>query len=78
MYGLNLSSFANWFPTQFSMLHDIVAKIPKKTIVVWSVTANNFEDSGPNSIQRIYPVSFVDAAQLLWWNRGKVVGGIVR
>jgi hypothetical protein len=46
MYGLNLSSFANWFPTQFSMLHDIVAKIPKKTIVVWSVTATISKTAG--------------------------------
>jgi hypothetical protein len=37
MHGLNLSNFAHWLPTQYSMVRDIVDSIPNDAVVVWSI-----------------------------------------
>lgn len=74
LHGLNLSNFTHWFPTQYSMINDIVARIPKNTIVVWSISHVNFDDQGVNSIQRVYPMSLAAAVRLLAWGTGQPGG----
>ena len=76
MHGLNLANFTNWFPTQHSMLRDIIAKIPEGTTVVWSIAHSNFTNEGLTAIQRVYPIALGDAGRLLWWGHGAAVGGL--
>lgn len=52
--SVNLSYFANWFPTQYPMAVDLVESAPKNTTVVWSVGHQNFFPSA--GIKGIYPI----------------------
>jgi hypothetical protein len=63
--GINLAQFSHWFPTQYSMMRDIVPLIPRGTLVVWSVGHQNFY--GSNSVQRVYPIGLANALRLEWW-----------
>src|SRR2546423_434979 len=63
--SLNLSYFANWFPTQFALLQDIVPSIPKGTTVVWSLGSVNFWPS--TGVQRVYPIGAANAVRYLLW-----------
>jgi hypothetical protein len=63
--SLNLSSFANWFPTQLALAQDLAPLIPKGTTVVWSVGWQNF--GGNAGIQRIYPIGPGNALRYLAW-----------
>ena len=40
--SLNIATFANWIPTQYPQIEEIISSIPKETIVVWSIGYNNF------------------------------------
>jgi len=78
MHGLNLSYFAHWFPTQYSMVRDIVDSIPDDTLVVWSIGHNLFflGDATFDVVQTTYPVSFADAFKMLRWNGGVPLRGL--
>jgi len=78
LHALNLSNFSNWFPTQLALIREIVQRIPPRTLVVWSIGHGNFSGigSGPLSIQRVYPIGFLDAARLTWWNYGRAPQGL--
>jgi hypothetical protein len=78
MHGLNLSNFAHWLPTQYSMVRDIVESIPNDTLVVWSVGHQNFFLNGAafDIVQSIYPVSFADAYKMVRWNGGVPLRGL--
>ncbi len=51
--SINLSSFSNWFPTQYAIALEIIDTIPEKATVVWSLGHQNFN---PGDIQRVYPL----------------------
>ena len=80
MHGLNLSSFAHWLPTQYSMVRDIVESIPNDTLVVWSIGHQHFFLDGASSdiVQPVYPVSFADAFKMIQWNGGVPLRGLSR
>ena len=75
MKGINLASFAHWFPTQLSEVRDIVAAIPANTIVVWSVGHQNFRPI--NAIQRVYPISILDGLKIILSSKGKPPNGLL-
>jgi hypothetical protein len=63
--SFNLSSFANWFPTQLPLVQDLAPLIPKNTTVVWSIGWQNF---GPSTgIQLVYPIGLANALRYLAW-----------
>ena len=64
-HSINLSNFANWFPTQYSLVEDIIPFIPKGTTVVWTIGYQNFEHM--NAVHRIYPIKFSNALWYIWW-----------
>jgi hypothetical protein len=78
LHALNLSNFSNWFPTQLALIREIVQRIPPRTLVVWSIGHGNFSGigSGTLSVQRVYPIGFLDAARLMWWNYGRAPQGL--
>jgi hypothetical protein len=81
MHGLNLSHFAHWLPTQYSMVRDIVDSIPNDTLVVWSIGHQSFFlEGGPSFdvVQPTYPVSFADAFKMIEWNGGVPLRGLAR
>jgi len=63
--SVSLSQFAHWFPTQHSMVRDMVAAIPKGTVVVWSIGHQNLVPS--TGISRAYPVGWGNALRYLSW-----------
>lgn len=63
--SLNLSSFANWLPTQLALVRDLIPKIPKGTTVVWSVGWINFQQQ--TNIQNVYPIGIANAGQYFLW-----------
>lgn len=63
--SINLAQFANWLPTQYPLIRDLVGSIPPGTTVVWSVGHQNF--LAANSIQRVYPIDWRTALQYLAW-----------
>ena len=79
MHGLNLSNFANWFPTQLGLARQIAGHIPPEASVVWTVGHRNFSGlgNGELAIQRIYPIGVADALRLTWWNSGSVPKGLL-
>ena len=61
----NLSSFANWFPTQYPLVQDLLPALPKNTLVVWSVGHQNFfENPG---IHPRYPIGLRNLPRYLGW-----------
>jgi len=78
IHGLNLSNFAHWLPTQYSMVRDIVESIPNDTLVVWSIGHQNFFLNGAafDIVQSTYPVSFADAYKMVRWNGGVPLRGL--
>jgi hypothetical protein len=79
LHAINLSNFSNWFPTQLALIREIAKRIPPRTLVVWSIAHGNFSGigSGNLSIQRVYPIDFLDAARLTWWNSGRMPKGLL-
>jgi hypothetical protein len=63
--SINLAQFANWLPTQYPLIRDLVGSIPQGTTVVWSVGHQNF--LAANNIQRVYPIDWWTALQYLAW-----------
>ena len=61
--SVNLAAFANWLPTQFALLEDIVDSIPPGTRVVWSIGQSNFGDF--RIWPRVYPLKVSAIAKLL-------------
>jgi hypothetical protein len=55
-HSLNLSTFANWFPTQLAMVRDVVHDIPPGTTVVWSVGQSNFLQKIGLAVTTAYPI----------------------
>jgi hypothetical protein len=71
-HGLNLSNFANWFPTQISEIEDLIGSIPKQTLVVWTVGSQNFSgiSTGSLAIERVYPLHWSDLLRMSVAERG--------
>ncbi len=64
--SLNLSSFANWFPTQYPLVQDLIPILAPGTTVVWSIGHQNlFPVGGP--IHDVYPVGVKNVARYLRW-----------
>lgn len=61
----NLSSFANWFPTQYPLLQDLLPVLDKDTLVVWSIGHQNFFEA--TAIRPRYPVGLRNAARYVSW-----------
>ena len=51
----NLATWTNWFPTQYAQFSDLVAHIPRGTVVVWSIGYLNFVDA---AIRPAYPIGW--------------------
>lgn len=51
--SFNISHWANWLPTQYALLGDLIDDIPEETHVVWSIGHINFIKG---SIQPVYPI----------------------
>jgi len=51
----NLALWTNWFPTQYAQFEDLIADIPRETVVVWSVGYLNFLDA---AIRPAYPIGW--------------------
>jgi hypothetical protein len=62
---INLSGFANWFPTQVPMVQDFAPLIPHGTTVVWSIGTQNFRET--HDIYRIYPIGIANALRFISW-----------
>jgi hypothetical protein len=65
-HSINLSSFANWFPTQFPSLQDILAEAPPGTIVVWSIGHQNFQKVF-DTVKLMYPIGLRNVPRYLDW-----------
>jgi hypothetical protein len=65
-HSINLSSFANWFPTQYSNLEDLLQHTPEGTIVVWSIGHQNFQRVG-DAVKLVYPIGLRNVPRYLGW-----------
>jgi len=63
--SLNLSTFANWFPTQLPMVRDVIHDIPRGVTVVWSVGQSNFFRGNANAVTQAYPIELREAVRYL-------------
>jgi hypothetical protein len=63
--SINLAQFANWLPTQYALVRDLVSSIPSGTTVVWSIGHQNFYSS--TGIQRVYPIDWQTALKYVFW-----------
>ncbi len=57
--SINLSSFANWFPTQYAEAKQVAAIVPQRTTVVLTTGQRNFSCIG--TIQRVFPIDIPTA-----------------
>lgn len=55
--SLNLSTWANWLPSQYLFARDLIPLIPQGTTVVWTLGKGNFSDDG---FRDKYPMTFDD------------------
>lgn len=53
--SFNLAHWANWLPTQYAFLADVIPRLPRDTVVVWSIGHQNFEKA---AIQPVYPIGW--------------------
>ncbi len=63
--SINLAQFANWLPTQYALVKDLVSSIPRGTTVVWSIGHQNLYPS--TGIQRVYPIDWQTALKYVFW-----------
>lgn len=63
--SLSLSHFTHWLPTQYSMVREMVAAIPKGTVVVWSIGHQNLVPSV--GMGEVYPVGWGNALRYQYW-----------
>lgn len=64
--SVNLSTFANWFPTQYPSLQELLRDAPKGTVVVWSIGHQNFERVF-DQVNLVYPIGISTVAQYRSW-----------
>lgn len=57
--SINLSSFSNWFPTQYAVAKRVAAIAPPRTTVVLTTGEINFSCTG--KIQRVFPIEIPTA-----------------
>lgn len=65
--GYNLGFWANWLPTQVALIRDISKDLPKRKIIVWSVSHDTFKKR-PGEVNTIYPLGMSNAFSL--WQNG--------
>lgn len=64
--SVNLSTFANWFPTQYPSLQELLRDAPKGTVVVWSIGHQNFERLF-DQVNLVYPIGLGTVSQYRSW-----------
>jgi hypothetical protein len=56
--SFNIAHWSNWFPTQYSMLLDLLPHVPEKTTLVWSIGHQNFSQALEGQpIPTVYPIN---------------------
>ncbi len=61
--SINLATWANWLPTQYLFVKDLIPQIPPGTTVVWTIGKSNLSS---DSFRDRYPLSFEDV--VLFYN----------
>jgi hypothetical protein len=64
--SFNLSMFANWFPTQYASLQDLLPYVPDGTTIVWSIGHRNFRKV-LDEVGLVYPIGLDNLPTYLAW-----------
>ena len=66
--SINLGMNANWFPTQYPFLQDLLPEIPEGVTLVWSMGFQNFKHSSTlTQLEDVYPIKLGNAITYCKW-----------
>jgi hypothetical protein len=76
----NTGSIANWLPTQYAQLRDLIPHIPQNTVVVWSIGHHLFDNYAQDKVNGVYPISWKLIPDFLrmGYGPGDLIGNVLQ